>query len=539
MDRQVAAINQWLLDHPEYELDREIRHVGSGAKSGRFEWFITELQQGRLPRGTCLVVEKVSRLGREALGETLKTLLRIFDVGGSIAVCQLFGGAVLEDFEGHNGAIYSLAGAIDAARIEWEDRRDRKLFADKTKHQRILDGEKPFRQRDAEKSRSDYPFWLNFNDSTGTFELVEKHARWIQKAFDLAELMGSHSVAKRLHKMGVRCPTETDKSLSFKAVNKLLKNRALLGERQLYHTVNGRSVPKGKPVKGVYPPVITQQQWERTQSAIDRRHNGQTPTGACMYNLFERRIVCSQCGGIVSFKNNIGRLAGGIKKLYPKLYCLNSKARVDVCDAPYIGYDEHALLDRIQSFRWSEYFNDSSHEKKVSKANKLLLDLQADKEEKAQRYTNIESGYREALRIGKPLGIEVAGNELEIALDVFNEAERRVNLAQGELDGLRRRPTGSAMERVIREKVGVFKNAGLVDIDARREFNGWLASEQILIELNLKTGQFELGTGIYGSDGKLEGLDQRLEDAAALGINLQDARQAIAVSDGIQPVLRS
>ena len=40
IERQEVAIQQWLQQHPDYELNREIRYVGSWAKSGRFEWFI-------------------------------------------------------------------------------------------------------------------------------------------------------------------------------------------------------------------------------------------------------------------------------------------------------------------------------------------------------------------------------------------------------------------------------------------------------------------------------------------------------------------
>jgi len=98
-ERQELEIARWLRDHPDYELDRAVRDVVSGAKAGRFEWFINELEQGRLPAGTCLVVEKMSRLGREGMTDTLRTLLRIFDAGGSIACCKVFNGRVLNNLD--------------------------------------------------------------------------------------------------------------------------------------------------------------------------------------------------------------------------------------------------------------------------------------------------------------------------------------------------------------------------------------------------------------------------------------------------------
>ncbi|MDA0291844.1 MAG: recombinase family protein, partial [Cyanobacteria bacterium] len=47
-ERQELEIAKWIRENPEYELDRAVKDVVSGAKSGRFEWFINELEQGRL-----------------------------------------------------------------------------------------------------------------------------------------------------------------------------------------------------------------------------------------------------------------------------------------------------------------------------------------------------------------------------------------------------------------------------------------------------------------------------------------------------------
>jgi DNA-binding transcriptional ArsR family regulator len=122
---------------------------------------------------------------------------------------------------------------------------------------------------------------------------------------------------------------------------------------------------------------------------------------------------------------------------------------------------------------------------------------------------------------------------LEAASQAFDEADRRLNLAQSAFDSLLRRPTGMAAERAIKAKLKEYRDSGLVDIESRREFNGWLASEEMLIELDLTSGRIELGTAIYGTNGALEGLDQRLDDAAALGIDLAQARVAIAQSTAV------
>ena len=67
MERQELAIARWLEAHPQYELDREIKAVGSGA--GRFEWFIKELQEADCLKAPALWW-KISRFSREPVTES-------------------------------------------------------------------------------------------------------------------------------------------------------------------------------------------------------------------------------------------------------------------------------------------------------------------------------------------------------------------------------------------------------------------------------------------------------------------------------------
>ena len=123
-ERQQRAIESWLAEHPEFELDRQIKVTVSGAKAGRFEWFISELEKRVLPGGTCLVVEKVSRFSREPIEDVLKTLLRLWDAGGFIAFCEL-GGEVLSGFAQDSCHVYVVVGAIQHARANgWTVRID-------------------------------------------------------------------------------------------------------------------------------------------------------------------------------------------------------------------------------------------------------------------------------------------------------------------------------------------------------------------------------------------------------------------------------
>ena len=282
LERQEQAIAAWLRAHPDYELDREIRHVGSGAKAGRFEWFVEELQQGRLPQGTCLVVEKISRFSREPVTDVMRLLIRLFDAGGAIAACEL-GGEVLADLNGQNGAVFMLVGAIQRARGEWEERRDRKLGSDRKMRRLIAEGGKPFRSRQKGAKRAIYPFWLDFDETTSSFALNDQ-AKWVKQVFLWAQEVGSNTIAKRLKAQGVRCPTDRGKAVATSGILNLLRNRAVLGERQ-HVDASGQHI--GDPVPGVYPPLVTETEWLLARQAVEKRYAGQVSTGSQRHNLFE------------------------------------------------------------------------------------------------------------------------------------------------------------------------------------------------------------------------------------------------------------
>ena len=316
LERQEQAIAAWLQAHPEYEADREVRHVGSGAKAGRFEWFINELQQGRLPQGTCLVVEKLSRFSREPITDVLELLIRLFRAGGAIAACEL-GGEVLSNLDGKNGAVFMLVGAIQRARGEWEERRDRKLGSDRKKKRLLAEGQKPFRARRKGAKRANYPFWLDFHEPSGTFA-PNAHAAWVQQVFLWAQEAGSTAIAKRLRQQGTRCPTDRRKAISMQGVVNILRNRAVLGELQPVDA-NGR--PVGDPIPGVYPPVVSLQEWELARAGVQARHAGHTATGAKRHNLFEDRAFCVRCGGRLGVFKQRRMLSGGVEKVYAYLRC--------------------------------------------------------------------------------------------------------------------------------------------------------------------------------------------------------------------------
>jgi hypothetical protein len=515
LERQKLAIEGWLRAHPDYELDRELRVVGSGAKAGRFEWFIEELQQGRLPRGTCLVVEKISRFSRESVTDVLETLIALFRAGGAIAACEL-GGDVLDSLDGQNGAVFMLVGAIQRARGEWEERRDRKRGSDAKKRRLIAEGSKPFKARAKGARHSSYPFWLDFDERAGQFKLND-HSHWVRDVFLWAQEIGAVAIAQRLKEQGVRQVNNRRKAISAAHLTTLLRNRAVLGERQ--HLDHKRR-PSGDPVPGVYPPVITPDEWRLAWDAISRRRSYQGPIARNrLRNLFEGRIFCAECQGRIGYGTARATLATtGERKTYYYWRCNTHFKDRSACSAPQRTYDELRILQQLQTFRWDSYFNDARHTADTAAARQTLLATEQVVAEAQQAVAVIISAQDDFLAQGRAYPARLDEQQQQ-AERLLQEAESDRDAARSVLQGLQTRRTGAAAAAAVQERVGAFLASDRDDIEHRLQFNRWLFAEGIVALYDTQADVIELGTGKVCPQGQLIELDQVLEDAAVLGLD--------------------
>jgi DNA invertase Pin-like site-specific DNA recombinase len=525
IERQAASITRWLQQHPGYELDREVRHVGSGAKAGRFEWFIEELQQSRLPQGTCLVVEKISRFSREPVTDVFKTLMRLFDAGGAIAACEL-GGEPLTNFDAKDGSVFMLLGAIQRARGEWEERRDRKQGSDAMKRRMIAEGGKPFKARAKDKRCASYPFWLDFNEKSQQFE-ANGHATWVHDVFLWAQEVGAVTIAHRLAERGVRQVTNRRKPISSAHVTTILRDRAVLGERQ--HLTSKRR-PSGDPVPGVYLPIVTAEEWRLAWDAIEQRNSRQ---GAIahrhLHNLFEGRIFCEHCQGRIGYGTSRCTLASGERKIYYYLRCNTRVKDRAACQAPQQPYDEDRLLKRLQTFRWAEYFNDARHDADVAAARDRVLAAEGRVAEVQQKIQMLQQAMDDFIANGRAWPEELEDRRASLERDLLT-AEADANVTRAALDALRRRRTGKDAAAAIQTRVAAFMASDRTNVESRQQFNRWLFAEGIVIAFDLIADRFELGTGKVSSKGLLVELDQVLEDAAAFGMDIDQVRVALGGS---------
>jgi hypothetical protein len=310
MERQSAALSQWLAEHPEYVLQEALVDAGVSAgkgknrRTGALARFIEGGRSGSVPRGSCLVVESMSRFSREIATTTLRTLLNdVWGAGLAISFCT--DGVVLDEelIARQDHRLHAILGAIGQARREWEERSRRSKGAAE-KARRLQD--------EGIRTGGPTPWWIERDEegrlvleADGSLRLDRAAVATIQLAVDLAiGGMGTTLIAARLNDEGLPPPpTAGNRSQYGQAssgwthgrVSNLLRHPALVG------TLQRKGAP---PIPGYYPEILTAEQWGRLRAALEQRDKlrGRLRGGSQQTrNLFQTVARCSVCGGPFSY----------------------------------------------------------------------------------------------------------------------------------------------------------------------------------------------------------------------------------------------
>tara|TARA_B100000614_G_C14388801_1_gene428744 strand:- start:8 stop:685 length:678 start_codon:yes stop_codon:yes gene_type:complete len=182
--RQEKAYKKWLLHHPEYRnFDGiEFKDLGvsgrKNVKQGALGLFLKKAEKGEIPPNTCLVVESMSRLTRDVPIEGIKLLIRIWELGHNIAFTQgNWKGEILSGRD--NGVIQKVAGALEAASYEWEDKQARVLEYHTECLERLENDDLSFYVSRKGRSGRMYPFWLDFDEDINVFKKIPEKVKLV------------------------------------------------------------------------------------------------------------------------------------------------------------------------------------------------------------------------------------------------------------------------------------------------------------------------------------------------------------------------
>jgi DNA invertase Pin-like site-specific DNA recombinase len=272
--RQTESAAGWCKRHNvTLDTSRTLHDLGKSAFKGNHRKnpdrnalaaFLQLVEDGRIPRGSFLIVESLDRLTREHVRPALTLLLNLIEAG--IRIVQLHPVEVVYDEDVDPMTLMMALMELSRGNSESAMKAERlgKAWEKKRSHARDK-GELLTRQ---------LPAWIEERD--GKLYTIPTKALAVERIYQLsAEGFGSARIVKQLEREGF--PPLTDKWLA-SYVRLVLNDRRAVGEFQMRRSDGS---PDGEPAKNYFPAIISEELWQRARAGVNtRRLNGKKGQGS-------------------------------------------------------------------------------------------------------------------------------------------------------------------------------------------------------------------------------------------------------------------
>lgn len=315
---------------------------GDNVASGALGQFLQAVKDGKIEPGSYLLVESLDRLSRQAVLASLGIFTQI--LGAGINIVTLGDGHV---YDAEKADVQDLiVSLVIMSRAHEESVTKSKRIGAAWSNKR--------KNAHQKKLTAQCPRWLQLSDDRSQFEIIEGRAAVVRKIFDdCAAGLGSYTIANRLNKDGVQTFGPSN-GWQISYVRKILTNRAVLGEFQPHHLVDGKSEPIGDPIPDYYPQIVADELFNRAQlSRSQRRVGAGGRRGKAISNLFSRIAKCAYCGASMRLANK-GQPPKGFKYLICEaanrgLDCERTGWRYDDFETSFLAFVTELDLDSLMT----------------------------------------------------------------------------------------------------------------------------------------------------------------------------------------------
>jgi DNA invertase Pin-like site-specific DNA recombinase len=313
---------------------------GGNATHGQLADFLTLVSDGRIPRGSVLIIENVDRLSRLPPDEATALFMSIVKAGVDIATIspeQRYTKTSIHQ----TGVWVPLQVALCLA--SEESRKKGERLADAWREKRDMAAER--------KLSKTCPFWLRLSADRSHFIVLEGKARMVRDIFAWSlEGLGVARICALLQERHPEGPT--GRGWQPAGVREVLRNKAAIGEFQPHvgtcakKGVKKTRRPQGEPIKGYFPAVVDEGDFYRVQLGMDgRRKGGGRMTGTP--NLFNGYAYDAHDGHRMVLNANNRRkvlVSGGAARKLPGC---------EYRAVPYLEF-EGVILERLTELKASD-----------------------------------------------------------------------------------------------------------------------------------------------------------------------------------------
>lgn len=295
--RRQIELSQKYADEHGLTLDTtlNLRDLGlsaydkSNITKGALGIFLEAVKQKRIQSGSFLLVESLDRLSRDEPLEALQIFTSILKHGITIVTLM---DRMQYNYEtikkNYNGLLMSIMIMI-RAHEESATKSERVLAAWKNKktkaHEKILTAR--------------CPQWMRLSNDRTHFELIPERVEVVKEIIKLSKGgFGASVIIKLFNKRKIPNFSNTTRGWGSSSILKILGSRALCGEFQMQHRVDGKIIPLGDPIPDYFPAIISQDEYFLLQNLRAERFKGNSRArkGNEVPNLFSGIAKCGYCG---------------------------------------------------------------------------------------------------------------------------------------------------------------------------------------------------------------------------------------------------
>lgn len=267
---------------------------GANIERGALAGFIKAVEDGTIRRGSYLLVENFDRLSRAEVHVALQLLLRLVSAG--IVVVTLMDGKVWNE-ETVADTTNLLVTIIVMGRA----------------HDESLGRSKRIREiHQAKRARRDPaifgqgPAWVTRRPDGSGWDLKPGMADSIRRVFELSiNGVGSVAIARMANAEGWVAPAKVQR-WNTTLPNKLLRNRAVLGEYEPKEMKGSKRVSTGEVWTDYYPRVVDEATFLKAQAAAHNRLHLPNRRDAGYHNVLQGFAFCGHCGQTLLRKRKSG-----------------------------------------------------------------------------------------------------------------------------------------------------------------------------------------------------------------------------------------
>ena len=395
---------------------------GHHRTKGALGIFLEEIKNGKIPKGSHLVIEALDRLTRQETLEAVHLFTGI--LLEDIIVCTAADNMIYDRDHYEIGELVISAVKLAQGHEESFKKQQRALKTWEGKRANLLQ----------KKLTKKAPSWLKLSQDRKTFHVIPERAEIVKQIFEMKlNGVGSDKISKLLNQSeGWKPQSPRDrKPIGWRKsyIDKILRNKSTIGEFQPHTTIEGVRQHAGEPVKDYFPRILSDELFFAVQEQI-AINIGKGGKNGKICNLFGAIAKCGYCESPMQYINK-GQ-AHGVGK-----YLVCDKARRALgCVSHSVRYEsfEELVLRYCKGLDPTKILPDTSNTKsEIIVLQNTLTGIRGSLADKGKKIKNIVSAIEDCSDKNARKTLNNRLKELEQQIAQEKNDEKQLNNKIGKL----------------------------------------------------------------------------------------------------------